>query len=112
MSLPEAVEKLETPDPENHPGVLEFYKKHGLLKEKVSKRGLNLPVGGRLGIYPPLSAACGIVEPTEVFMYLAEEPQLVHKLFEKLLIAFIKLQDFADKYFGINTTYLSLADHH
>lgn len=112
MSLPEAVEKLETPDPENHPGVLEFYKKHELLKEKVSKRGLNLPVGGRLGIHPPLSAACGIVEPAEVFMYLVEEPQLVHKLFEKLLIAFIKLQDFADKYFGINTTYLSLADDH
>ena len=112
MSLPEAVEKLEVPDPEDHPGVQSYYRRYEQLKERVEKLGLNMPVGATLGIHPPLSAACGILEPEEVFVYLVEEPQLVHRLFEKLLLAFFKLRDFADKYFGRKTTSIGLADDH
>lgn len=112
MSLPEAVEKLKLVDPSEHRGVLEYYRRYEKLKERVEKLKIKMPVSGGLTIHPPLSAACGIIEPQEVFTYLVDEPQLVHRLFEKLLLAFFMLRDFADKYFGVKTTSIGLADDH
>jgi len=110
LETPEDVEKLEIPDPETHPGVLRVYRLHEEMKEKVRKMGLNIPVGGGLQIHPPLSAACAIMRIDKVYEYMYTEPELIHKLFRKLLTAFFKLQDFRDRYFGTKTERIGLAD--
>ena len=73
---------------------------------------LKVRVSGGLGIHPPLSAACGILDVEEVLYYLATEPQVIHRLFEKLLLTFFRLRDFQDHYFGTRTTSIGLADDH
>jgi len=112
MSLPEAVEKLKLVPPGENPRVLQVFKQREKMKEKVERYGLRVPVWGGLQIHPPLSAACGFLEPEEVMIYLYDDPQLVHRLFEKLLIAFFMLRDFQDRYFGTKTTSIWLADDH
>ncbi|MFN4179772.1 MAG: uroporphyrinogen decarboxylase family protein [Armatimonadota bacterium] len=112
MSLPEAVEKLKIIPPEENPRVLQVFKQREKMREKVERYKLKVPVWGGLQIHPPLSAACGFLEPEEVMIYLHDDPQLVHKLFEKLLLAFFMLRDFQDRYFGVKTTSIWLADDH
>jgi len=110
LSGPEAVESLEIPDPEGHPGVQRVYRLYEELKERVARLGLNLPVGGGFQIHPPLSCACALFPLNEIYTWMVEEPELIHRLFQKLLTAFCKLQDFRDKYFGTQTTSIGLAD--
>ena len=107
---PEDIENLKVPDPADHPGVQRVYRLYEERKAQVEKMGLNLPVGGGLQIHPPLSAACAIMDPDEVYLYMYTEPKLIHKLFRKLLEAFFKLQDFRDRYFGTRTEQIGLAD--
>ncbi|HIE50383.1 MAG TPA: hypothetical protein EYP85_01370 [Armatimonadetes bacterium] len=110
FSGPEAIEKLEIPDPEDHPGVQRVYRLYEEQKARVEKMGLNLPVSGGLQIHPPLSAACAIFPVEEIYTYLCTEPELIHKLFRKLYLAFCKLQEFRDKYFDRKSTSIGLAD--
>ena len=104
MSVPEAVERLEVPDPETSPGIQKVYQAYERMKARVEQLGLKVGVGGGFGIHPPLSAACGFLDVEEVYTLLADEPQLIHRLFEKLALTFIRLQDYNDRYFGTTTT--------
>jgi hypothetical protein len=63
MSLPEAVEKLKLVPPKENPRVLQVFKQREKMKERVERYGLRVPVWGGLQIHPPLSAACGFLEP-------------------------------------------------
>ncbi|MCC7262792.1 MAG: hypothetical protein IT369_09755 [Candidatus Latescibacteria bacterium] len=112
MSVPEAAEKLQVTDPETSPGVQKVYRAYEALRARAEALGVKVGVSGGLGIHPPLSAACGILDVEEVLYYLATEPQLVHRIFEKLLLSFIRLRDYQDRYFGTRTTSLGLADDH
>lgn len=112
MSVPEAVERLQVPDPETSPGVQKVYQAYERMKARVKQMGLKVEVGGGFGIHPPLSAACGFLDVEEVYTLLADEPQLIHRLFEKLVLTFIRLRDYNDRYFGTTTTALGLSDDH
>ncbi|HEY65784.1 MAG TPA: hypothetical protein G4O02_14560 [Caldilineae bacterium] len=112
MSVPEAAEKLQVPDPQQHPGVQKVYRAYERLRERVTQLKLKVPVSGGLNIHPPLSAACGFLDVEEVFYYLVQEPQVIHRLFEKLLLTFFRLRDYQDRYFGTRTTSIGLADDH
>jgi uroporphyrinogen-III decarboxylase len=112
LSVPEAVEKLRVIEPEENPRVLQIYRQYERLKEKVERLGLKVAVGGGLQIHPPLSAACGILDVEEVMTYLHDDPALIHRLFEKMLLGFFRLKDFHDRYFGTKTTTIGLADDH
>lgn len=112
MNLPEAVEKLQISDPDNFPSIQRVYRAYERMKARAEELGLKLGVGGGLGMHPPLSAACGFLDVEEVYYYLVTEPQLVHRLFEKLLLTFFRLRDFHDRYFGSKTTSIGLADDH
>ncbi len=106
MSLPEAVEKLKLIPPEENPRVLQVFKQWEKMREKVERYKLRMPVWGGLQIHPPLSAACGFLDPEEVMVYLYDEPQFIHRLFEKTLARFLHaarfsrpiLRDENDKY--------------
>ena len=110
MSDPADIEKLEIPDPAEHEGVLKVYRMYEELKAKMQKVNPKIPVGGGFGIHPPISCACAIMEQTLVYEMLITEKKLMHKLFSKLLEAFIKLRDFQDKYFGTRTESIGLCD--
>jgi len=110
MKDPAGIEKLEIPDPAEHEGVLKVYRIYEELKSRMQKINPKIPVGGGLGIHPPLSCACAIMEPVLVYEMLVTEKKLMHKFFSKLLEAFIRLHDFQDKYFGTKTQSIGLAD--
>jgi uroporphyrinogen-III decarboxylase len=112
MSVPQAAEELRVPDPDNSPTVRRVYAAFERMKSRAKELGRNVGVGGGLGIHPPLSAACGILDVEEVFYYLSEEPEVVHRVFETLLLTFFRLRDFQDRYFGRRTTSVGLADDH
>ena len=107
---PEDIEALKIPDPADHPGVMRVYRQYEERKAQVEKMGLNLPVAGGFQIHPPLSAACAIMDPVQVYTLMSTEPERIHKLFRKLLEAFFKLQDFRDRYFGTKTEDIGLCD--
>ena len=79
-------------------------------KSKMEKMGLSLPLSGGLQIHPPLSAACAIIPTDEVYASIYEQPETIHRLFRGLTIAFFKLQEFKDGYFGTVTKSIGLAD--
>jgi uroporphyrinogen-III decarboxylase len=107
----EDVERLELTDPATHPGVQAVYRRYEELKERVARRGLSLPVsGGFPQIHPPLSAACALMEPQQVYELMYSDPELVHRFLAKMFIAFCWLKDYNDRYFGTRTTRLGLAD--
>lgn len=112
LSVPEAAERLRIPDPRSAPGVQKVYRAGERFRARAEKLGVKLPVSVGLGIHPPLSAACGFLDVEEVFYYLAAEPQLAHRLFEKMLLSFCRLRDFQDWYFGTRTSSIGLADDH
>jgi len=111
IETPEQVLNLKLPDPEDHKGVLEIYKRYEQLKVRAEKiwKG-EVSVGGGMGFHPPLSAACAVVPLDTLYAWLVEEPTLVRMFFAKMLTAFLKLQDFKDRYFGQKTTHMGLAD--
>ena len=110
MSVPEAAEKLQVVDPDRNPGVQKVYQAYERMKARVEELGLKVAVNGGLSIQPPLSAACSFLDMEEVFSCLATEPQLVHQLFEKLLLSFFRLRDYQDRYFGTRTNSIELVD--
>jgi uroporphyrinogen decarboxylase-like protein len=112
LTVPEADEWLKLTEPEANPRVLEVYRQCERLKEKVEKLGLKVGVGGGLQIHPPLSAACGILDVEEVLVTLHDDPMLVHRLFQKLLLAFFERKEFHDRCFGTRTTSIGLAHDH
>jgi uroporphyrinogen-III decarboxylase len=112
ISLEEAADKLAPRDPAENPRVLEAYRQVEKLRAKVDALGLRLFVGGGLQIHPPLSAACGFLDVDEVMEALATDPALVHRVFEKMFCAFIRLKDFHDRFFGSDPGSLWLADDH
>ncbi|MBI5705422.1 MAG: hypothetical protein HZC36_00350 [Armatimonadetes bacterium] len=112
MSLEEAEAKLRVIEPEDNPRVQEVYRQVDRLKEKADKLGLGLPTGGGVGIHPPLSAACGFLDVEEIMLALHDDPMLVHQVFEKMFLMFIKLKDYHDRRYGVRSTGLGLCDDH
>lgn len=110
ISGAEAIENLEIPDPETHPGVLKTYSLIEEQRKRVEAKGLDLPVSGGMQIHPPLSAACAIMPVEEVYSCMHHDPEMIRTLFSKLLQGWFKLQEFRDKYFGSTTRRIGLAD--
>jgi len=103
--------KLPVPEPEGHPGLKMVEERFERFKEIARKRGIKLPLGGgRVGIHPPLSCACALMEPTKVYELMATDKDLAKILFDKCFEAFCKLRDYYDKKDGRKTTSIGLAD--
>ncbi len=106
----EDIERLEIPDPAQHPEVQRVYRLYEQATEMVRKMGLDVEVRGGFTIHPPLSAACAVMQPEKVYSLFFDDPDTLRLLFDKMFEAFCKLQDYKDSYFGTKTTYLALAD--
>jgi len=101
---PEEIEKLEAPDPRECVKRLE---KHYLRAFGVKIRAKLPP-----GIHPPCSAAGSLVGTERLYIYLYRYPNLMHRLFQKLLKSFFVLRDYADDQTGRTITRVGLADDH
>ena len=109
---PADVDRLGVPDPTTHAGVQWYYQELERLRELTRDRGVQLPVNGRLGIHPPLSAACALAGPERIFQWVYECPEVVKRLFDKLFSAFCSLVDYRDVLNATPRTSIGLADDH
>jgi len=104
FTTPEKIETFEVPDPKECVKRLErFY--------KVSF-GVDLKASLPPGIHPPCSAAGSLVGTERLYIYLYRYPNLMHKLFEKLLKSFFVLRDYVDDVTGRETRSIGLCDDH
>ena len=96
------IENLKIPDPASHSGVNWVWKEVEKVKRILQKRRVKLPFSGAyFKIHPPLSAACSIMDPTDVYTLMYTDPRIVFLLFDKLFEAFCRLLDYSDKRNGI-----------
>jgi len=108
----EDIDKLEVPDPHSHRGVREYYRKLEKYKKLVREHYGNVPVGGRLQIHPPVSAAGSLMGPRRLYSWLYKYPNEMHKLFKKLEKTFVELQEFYHEITGSESEGLGLCDDH
>jgi uroporphyrinogen-III decarboxylase len=96
------IEKLKVPDPSDHPKVNWVWEEAEKVRKILKKRKVNLPFrGAHFQIHPPLSTACAIMNPADVYTLMYTEPKAVFLLFDKLFEAFCKLVDYSDRRNGI-----------
>lgn len=101
------IEDFKIVEPENCAALNDLYRKCEKFKEKLRNPYFDFK---GIGIHPPLSCACAIMEPALVYEYLYTEPEQMHGFFEKLMRSFFNLVDYNDKCFGTKTDTMWLAD--
>ena len=102
---------LRVPDPETHPKVQWAFERHEQFKALAARIAPGVPVSRfSFRIHPPLSCACAIMDPVLVYQMFYTEPELLEIFFDKLLEAYIRLQDYCDKRNGTKATSLGLPD--
>ncbi len=104
FTTPEAIERLEVPDPKECVKKLE---RHHQRAFGVKVRAETPPL-----FHPPCSAAGSLVGTDRLYVYLYRYPDLMHRLFEKLLKSLFALMDYADDVTGHVTTSTGLCDDH
>ena len=108
----EDIDKLEVPDPREHSGVKEYYRRLEKFEEKVRYYYGNIPVSGRFQIHPPISAAGSLLGPRRLYYWMYKYPNEMNKLFKKLEEAFILLQEYYYEIKGNSYGSIGLADDH
>jgi len=108
----EDIDKLEVPDPHSHPGVKSYYQKLEKYKKLVREHYGNVPVGGKLQIHPPMSAAGSLMGPGRLYSWLYKYPEEMHKLFRRLEETFVELQEYYYEITGGGPGGLGLCDDH
>ncbi|RLF17963.1 MAG: hypothetical protein DRZ82_09140 [Thermoprotei archaeon] len=108
----EDIDELEVPDPYSHKGIKEYYRRLERFRKLVKDNYGNLPVGGRLQIHPPVSAAGSLMGPRRLYTWIYKYPNEMHKLFRKLEETFIALQEFYYDITGAEPGSLGLPDDH
>ncbi len=104
--------RTEVPHPEEHPGFQFVREMDEEAKELVDRAGGTLGGGAGLGMHPPLSAACGIMEPVKVVKLMYTDPDLVHRFFEKLADTKMMIHEYGEKISGQRSRHFGLADDH
>ncbi|MCD6538273.1 hypothetical protein J7L18_06675 [Candidatus Bathyarchaeota archaeon] len=108
----EDIDNLEVPDPYEHKGIREYYRRFEEFKGLVRENYGDLPVGGGLGIHPPVSAAGSLLGTSRLYFWLLKYPNEMHKLFRKLEETFKVLREYYYEVTGAERGYLGLADDH
>ena len=95
------IERLPVPDPASSRGIKWALEQHQRMIDLARQRGITLDVGGRVGIHPPLSAACALAPADLVYEWMYTAPDHLRLVFDKLLEAYFRLTDFYDRCLGL-----------
>jgi uroporphyrinogen-III decarboxylase len=113
VDTPEDIESLAIPDPAENPQIAEHFELGQRFVERAKELGIGIPASaGGIGIHPPLSCACAIMEPADVYALMLEDPPLAQRLFERCFEAFCRVKEYCDiRLTGeVQTGSLGLAD--
>jgi len=109
----EDIDRLEIPDPNDHPGIQAYYNRLEEFTKFVRKEYGDIPVGrGGLQIHPPVSAAGSLMGPQRLYTWLYRYPDEMHKLLRKLEETFDRLQKYRHERVGGGMDSISLSDDH
>ena len=104
--------EMEVPPPEEHPGIRFVEELKEEAQEFVESLGSNLSVGGGIGIHPPLSASCSLMEPARVVKLMYTDPDLIDRLFQKLADDKVRLHEYQERKYSVKIRDFGLADDH
>lgn len=108
----EDIDRLETPDPYDHPGIRGYYDRLEQFKKLAREEYGDIPVGGKLQIHPPVSAAGSLLGAWRLYAWLYRYPDEMHKLLRKLEETFHILQRYHYERVGGEADSIGLADDH
>ena len=102
LASPQDIDDLKLIDPAKNERLKEFSAAHARFVEAAQKVGTTLAIGEqpRIGIHPPLSAACALMDPTIVLEYMYTNPAALQTLLDKMYEAFITYADYFDDLYG------------
>jgi uroporphyrinogen-III decarboxylase len=104
--------RTEFPHPEDHPGLKYVRELSDRIKDRVESAGGRLGAGAGMGIHPPLSASCSLMEPVRVIKLMYTDPDLVHRFFSKLAEERVKLHEYEEEQSGRRIENFGHADDH
>ena len=109
----EDIDRLEVPDPNDHPGIQAYYNRLEEFMKYVKSEYKNIPVNmSELQIHPPLSAAGSLLGPQRLYTWLYKYPSEMHKLLRKLEETYCKLRKYYCERVGVEADSISLCDDH
>ncbi len=104
--------RTEIPHPEEHPGLAYVRELSERARERAEAAGSSLRAGAGIGIHPPMSAACALMEPTRVIRLIYTEPDLMHRFFSKLADEKIRMHEYDERISKRRIQSMGLADDH
>jgi len=104
--------KMEIPHPEEHPGIRFVEELREEARDFVESLGADFPVGGGIGVHPPLSASCALMEPVRVVKLMYTDPDLIDRFYQKLADEKIRLHEYEERRSGVKIRDFGLADDH
>ncbi|HOX36563.1 MAG TPA: uroporphyrinogen decarboxylase family protein [Candidatus Brocadiia bacterium] len=101
-SVAEAAESAIFIPPAENRLMKNHFEKHAKYNETARKMGVKLGLNETptVGIHPPLSAACALVSPTLVYEAMVLEPEIIHKLLDRMYEAFVTYFDYFRDIYG------------
>ena len=88
--------KLRVPKPEDNPRLKEHIAQAQRHAATARKMGVKLGVGvpRTVGIHPPLSALCALMDPTEVYLAMLTEPEKLRAALDLMYEAFVTYHEY------------------
>ncbi|MFP4058655.1 MAG: uroporphyrinogen decarboxylase family protein [Candidatus Brocadiia bacterium] len=102
LRSPADIENLTVPEPATNPRLRDFLRNHQRFNDAARKMGVRLRLDDQptLGIHPPLSCACALMSPTQVYELMIADPPLLDTLLETCWEAYCTYKDYFDRLYG------------
>ena len=96
------IERLAIPDPATNPRLHDYFRNAERFNATARKMNVRLHLNDQpsIGIHPPLSCACALMSPTQVYEMMYTEPELLRRLLDKCWEAFCVYSDYFDALYG------------
>ena len=104
--------RTEIPHPEDHPGLAYVRELAERARARAEDAGSKIGAGAGIGIHPPMSAACALMEPVRVVRLIYTEPDLMQRFFTKLADEKIRIHEYDERRSKHRMESMGLADDH
>jgi uroporphyrinogen-III decarboxylase len=104
----------KVPDPANNPRLRDYLRLYERFNATARKMGVTMPLNEkpRLGIHPPISALCALIDPVKAYVAMYTEPEALRRALDNMFEAFCTYYEFFRKLYGEPMTgmHFGLAD--